>query len=53
VLVKTLEAAARAGLSFAMLRSERELDDEADARAMLADPLTPPEIRAALASSLG
>jgi rSAM/selenodomain-associated transferase 1 len=48
VLVKTLEAAAIAGLTFAMLRAERDLDDEADARALLADPLTPPEIVAAL-----
>jgi len=48
VLVKTLEAAGAAGLTVAMLRSERDLDDEADARAMLADPLTPPEIAAAL-----
>ena len=48
VLVKTLEAASRQGLTVAMLRSERDLDDEADARALLADPLTPPDIRAAL-----
>jgi uncharacterized protein len=48
VLVRTLEAAGRAGLSVAMLRSERDLDDEADARALLADPLTPPDIVAAL-----
>ena len=27
-----------------MLRAERDLDDEADARALLADPLAPPEI---------
>jgi rSAM/selenodomain-associated transferase 1 len=52
VLVKTLEAVARAGLTFAMLRSERDLDDEADARAMLADPLTPPEIVAVLSSDI-
>jgi uncharacterized protein len=48
VLVRTLEAAGNAGLSLAMLRSERDLDDESDARAMLADPLTPPEIVAVL-----
>ena len=48
VLVRTLAAADGAGLSVAMLRAERDLDDEADARAMLADPLTPPEIVAAL-----
>jgi hypothetical protein len=40
----TLAAAHAAGLSLAMLRAERDLDDEADARAMLADPLTPAEI---------
>ena len=48
VLVRTLAAANEEGLSVAMLRAERDLDDEADARAMLADPLTPPEIVAAL-----
>ena len=48
VLVRTLEAASREGLSVAMLRAERDLDDEADARALLADPLTAPEIVAAL-----
>ncbi|HEX8123572.1 MAG TPA: TIGR04282 family arsenosugar biosynthesis glycosyltransferase [Solirubrobacteraceae bacterium] len=48
VLAQTLEAAGKAGLSLAMLRSERDLDDESDARAMLADPLTPPEIAAVL-----
>jgi glycosyltransferase A (GT-A) superfamily protein (DUF2064 family) len=52
VLVKTLEVAARAGLTFAMLRSERHLDDEADARAMLADPLTPPDVVAALSADI-
>ena len=44
----SLAAAHRAGLSLAMLRPERDLDDEADARAMLADPLTPPEVAALL-----
>jgi rSAM/selenodomain-associated transferase 1 len=44
----SLEAAHEAGLHLAMLRAERDLDDEADARAMLADPLTPPEIAALL-----
>jgi uncharacterized protein len=48
VLVRTLEAAGAAGLTVAMLRSERDLDDADDARAMLADPLTPPEIAAVL-----
>ena len=44
----SLAAAHEAGLSLAMLRAERDLDDEEDARAMLADPLTPPEIAALL-----
>ncbi|HEV2815553.1 MAG TPA: TIGR04282 family arsenosugar biosynthesis glycosyltransferase [Solirubrobacteraceae bacterium] len=48
VLVRTLEAASIAGLSIAMLRAERDLDDADDARAMLADPLTAPDIVAAL-----
>ncbi len=48
VLTKTLAAAGEAGLTVGMLRAERDLDDERDARAMLADPLTPPEIVAAL-----
>jgi hypothetical protein len=48
VLVQTLRAADEAGLTVAMLRAERDLDDEADARAMLADPLTPRDIVAAL-----
>jgi rSAM/selenodomain-associated transferase 1 len=48
VLELSLAAAHEAGLSLAMLRAERDLDDEADARAMLADPLTPPDIAALL-----
>ena len=40
----SLAAAHTAGLQLGMLRAERDLDDEEDARAMLADPLTPPEI---------
>jgi hypothetical protein len=48
VLTHTLEAANAAGLSVGMLRAERDLDDERDARALLADPLTPPEIAAVL-----
>jgi hypothetical protein len=44
----TLAATHEAGLSMAMLRAERDLDDEEDARAMLADPLTPPDIAALL-----
>lgn len=48
VLTQTLEAANAAGLVVGTLRAERNLDDERDARAHLADPLTPPEIAAAL-----
>lgn len=48
VLVQTLQAAAEQGLTVGMLRSERDLDEAADARAFLADPLTPPDIRACL-----
>jgi hypothetical protein len=44
----TLQAAHRAGLSLGMLRSERDIDDEADARAFLADPCAPREIVAQL-----
>jgi glycosyltransferase A (GT-A) superfamily protein (DUF2064 family) len=44
VLNLSLAAAHKAGLSLAMLRAERDLDDEEDARALLADPLTDPEI---------
>ena len=47
----SLAAAHAAGLQLAMLRAERDLDDEEDARAMLADPLTPPEIAALLRRS--
>ena len=48
VLVRTLEAANEHGMTVAMLRAERALHDAADARAMLADPLTPPEITTVL-----
>jgi uncharacterized protein len=40
----TLAAVAEARLSVGMLRSERDLDDAADVRAFLADPLTPPDL---------
>lgn len=40
----TLAAAAGAGLSLGMLRSERDLDDASDVRAFLADPLMPGEL---------
>jgi uncharacterized protein len=48
VLELSLAAASQAGLALAMLRSERDLDDEADVRALLADPLAPPDIVALL-----
>jgi uncharacterized protein len=44
VFGRTLDAAHRAGLSLGMLRAERGLHDEGDVRALLADPLAPPEI---------
>ena len=48
VLRLSLEAASAAGLSLGMLRSERDLDEAGDVGAFLADPLTPPDVRAAL-----
>jgi uncharacterized protein len=51
VLELSLAAAHRAGLSMAMLRSERDLDEEDDARAFLADPLAPPDIVSLLKTS--
>lgn len=48
VLQLTLAAAHDAGLTMGMLRAERDLDEPDDAKAMLADPLTPPEIKALL-----
>lgn len=48
VLRLTLAAAATAGLRVGLLRAERDLDEPADARALLVDPITPDEIRAAL-----
>jgi rSAM/selenodomain-associated transferase 1 len=44
VLGLSLRAAGEAGLTLGMLRPERDLDDESDVRAFLADPLTPPDI---------
>lgn len=44
-----LAAAGEAGLSVGLLRAERGLDSPQDAAAALADPLTPAEVRAALA----
>jgi glycosyltransferase A (GT-A) superfamily protein (DUF2064 family) len=48
-LAAMLGAAAAGDLSVGLLRSERELHTPDDARALLADPLTPAEVRAALA----
>ena len=48
VMFLSMQAAVEAGLTIGMLRSERALDEEADARALLADPLAPPDIVAAL-----
>jgi hypothetical protein len=45
-----LGAAGAAGLEVGLLRHERALESEADRRALLADPLLAPDIRAALAS---
>lgn len=51
VLNRSLALAHEAGLSLAMLRAERDLDDPEDARALLADPLTDPEVAAILRKS--
>lgn len=48
VLRLSLEAAHDAGLSLGMLRSERDLDEPADAEAFLVDPLVPEDLKAAL-----
>lgn len=45
---QNVEAARTAGLSIGMLRAERALATPLDARALLADPLTPAEVVAAL-----
>jgi hypothetical protein len=44
-------AAADGGRELGMLRAERRLTTLGDARALLADPLTPPELRALLAGA--
>ncbi len=49
VLRLTIAAAEDAGLRIGLLRAERDLDEPQDARALLVDPLTPPDIRAVLA----
>jgi hypothetical protein len=46
-----LAAAVRLGRELGMIRAERRLASLADARAVLADPLTPPELRALLAGA--
>lgn len=48
VMALTLEAIVGAGLSMGWLRSERDLDEPADAAALLADPCAPSDIVAAL-----
>ncbi len=48
VLERSLELAEGAGLATALLGEERDLDDEADARALLADPGLPDEVARAL-----
>ena len=48
VMFLTMQAAVEAGLSIGMLRAERALHEHADARALLADPLAPPDVIAAL-----
>ncbi|MEA2299138.1 MAG: uncharacterized protein QOF77_2074 [Solirubrobacteraceae bacterium] len=48
VLRLTLAAADAAGLHLGLLRAERDLDEPADVHALLADPLTPAEVREAL-----
>lgn len=49
VLERSLEQAHAAGLRAELLGLERDLDDAADARALLAHPRLPPEVAAALA----
>jgi rSAM/selenodomain-associated transferase 1 len=49
VLGLSMESVVGAGLSIGWLRSERDLDTPADAAALLADPRTPADVRAALA----
>lgn len=50
VLARTLALAAERRLEVGLMRTERELGTPADAAAMLADPLLPLEVRAALTS---
>jgi len=44
LMARALEATRAGSLSLALLRSERELHAPGDARALLADPLAPPDI---------
>ncbi|MCW2985219.1 MAG: hypothetical protein JWR63_2789, partial [Conexibacter sp.] len=46
---EVMAAAAAAGRALGMLRAERRLSSVGDARALLADPLTSPELRGLLA----
>lgn len=48
VLGRTMRSIHDAGLSMGWLRSERDLDEPADAAALLADPRTPADVVAAL-----
>lgn len=53
VFASTLEAAFAASLEVGMLRAERALRSDADVRALLADPLAPPEVVDAFARQSG
>lgn len=48
VLERTMRSIVEAGLSMGWLRSERDLDDPADAAALVADPCAPADVVAAL-----
>jgi glycosyltransferase A (GT-A) superfamily protein (DUF2064 family) len=48
LISRTLGAAAELGLEVGLLRMERGLETPADARALLADPLLPADVRAVL-----
>jgi len=51
VLTRSLDLARRKGLTTALIRPERDLDDAEDARALLAEPSLPADIAALLAAS--
>ena len=46
-----LQRARELGAEIGLIRHERALRDAADAAAYLADPLTPPDVRAALSGA--